>query len=69
MKDLFPQTITTVTLEDMCKEAERELALRRRVYPGWVAAGRLKQAQADRQIAIMEAIAANLWKQLREGAG
>jgi hypothetical protein len=37
-------------------EAKREVAMRRHVYPRWIANGRLKQEDADRQIAIMEAI-------------
>lgn len=40
-------------------ECKREIAMRRRLYPGWVAKGTLKQAVADRQIAIMEAMAAD----------
>ena len=55
MSDLFP-----VTLADMAREAEREVALRRRVYPRWVAEGRMKAHHAERQIALMEAIAAEL---------
>ncbi|MBS8227138.1 hypothetical protein [Vannielia litorea] len=39
--------------------ARREAELRRRVYPRWVADGRMTQAEADRQIAVMEAIAAD----------
>lgn len=37
--------------------AEREAKMRRRVYPRWVADGRMKQEQADREIAIMDEIA------------
>lgn len=39
------------------RSIEREISLRRRVYPRWVAAGRLKQAEADHEIRVMEAIA------------
>ena len=39
--------------------AERELRMRRRVYPRWVASGRMSQAQAAKEIATMEAIAAD----------
>lgn len=38
-------------------EARREVKMRRRVYPGWVAMGRQTQEQADRHIAIMDEIA------------
>lgn len=44
---------------------EREIAMRRRVYPKWIASGKLKQEKADREIAIMEAIADDY----RPGAG
>lgn len=40
-------------------EIEREIKMRRRVYPRWVADGRMKQTDADRRIAILEAIAAD----------
>ncbi len=39
--------------------AKREVRMRKRVYPRWVAQGKMTQAQADREIAIMEAIAAD----------
>ena len=39
--------------------AEREVKMRRRVYPRWVAQGRMTQAEADHQIRVMEAIAAD----------
>jgi signal recognition particle subunit SEC65 len=60
MSDLFP-----ATLAEMAREAEREVALRRRVYPRWVAEGRMKQHHAERQIALMEAIAAELQRRER----
>ena len=34
----------------------RELALRQRVYPRWVAASKMKQAKADEEIAAMQAV-------------
>lgn len=36
--------------------ANRELHYRRRVYPGLVQRGKMTQQQADREIALMEAI-------------
>lgn len=38
-------------------EALREVAMRKHVYPRWVANGKLKQEAADNQIAVMQAIA------------
>jgi len=37
--------------------AAREVLLRKRVYPGLVERGRMTQAEADREIAAMQAIA------------
>jgi hypothetical protein len=36
---------------------ERELRLRRRVYPRWVELGKMKMHQAEYEIEVMEAIA------------
>jgi hypothetical protein len=59
MTDLFGGTLP-ITLDAQVKEIEREIALRRRVYPRWTEAKKLSQATADRQIAVMEAVAATL---------
>ena len=55
--DLFSGTLP-IDLRAQLAEVEREIALRRRVYPRWVQIGRLSQAAADRQIAVMEAVLA-----------
>ncbi len=47
------------------KEAERELAMRRNVYPKWVASGRMKQEEADKRTACMTDIVAD-YKALAE---
>jgi len=47
----------TVTHTDKRKTAERELSMRKRVYPRWVESGKMTQAQATHEIAVMEAIA------------
>ena len=46
-----------ITTADKRREAERELAMRRKVYPRMVETGRMKKHDAERQIAVMEAIA------------
>jgi hypothetical protein len=56
MSDLFPETIGDASLDDQLKEIDRELAMRERLYPQWVARGTLRQSTADRQIAIMKAV-------------
>lgn len=45
----------------------REISMRRRVYPRWVEAGRMKQDKADREIAVMESIAADYEAQVHSG--
>jgi hypothetical protein len=45
------------TDDDKLKCAEREIAMRKGVYPKWVQSGRMKPEAAAREIAIMEAIA------------
>lgn len=55
-----------ISLAEQLAEVNRELGLRRALYPGWVAAKKLKQEKADRCIAVMEAVRdtiANLLKQ------
>lgn len=45
------------TAREKLKEVEREIGMRRRVYPGQIARGNLSDATAERQIAILQAIA------------
>ncbi|WP_246272621.1 hypothetical protein [Phyllobacterium pellucidum] len=49
--------MTEITNKDKAECAEREVKQRQRVYSRWVADGRMAQAFADRQIAVMQAIA------------
>lgn len=44
---------------DKCKEAAREAAMRRALYPRWVEQGKLAAQEAVRRIAIIEAIEAD----------
>lgn len=58
-----------VTLEDMLAAAKREAALRRSVYPGLIARGKLKADQAQRELRRMEQIAKLLeWMLPRQAA-
>lgn len=45
------------TQADKLNAIKREIAMRRSVYPRWVNSGKMKQSDADYQIAIMEQIA------------
>lgn len=62
MPDLFPNAPSQVSLPRQIECVEREIAMRRRVYPRWVAVGKMQQAKADDEIAIMEAVVATLRK-------
>lgn len=45
-----------MTLEEQIKSVEREITMRERVYPRWVAAGKMKQEKALFEIAAMRAV-------------
>lgn len=44
------------TKKDLCECAWRELQKRRNFYPKFISAGKMKQVDADREIAKMEAV-------------
>ena len=44
------------TLEDQISCVRRELGFRERLYPRWVADGRMTQKQADDEITTMRAV-------------
>jgi len=46
-----------ISNREKCQEARREAALRRKVYPPFVARRMITRQDAERQIAIMDAIA------------
>lgn len=52
--------------EDKLREVERELGYRKRLYPRWVKEGKMKQEQADANIAIMEAIAEDYAREMAQ---
>ena len=45
-----------ITTTDIIKEIQRELNIRKKVFPTWVLQGRIKQDVADKRIKIMERI-------------
>jgi hypothetical protein len=51
MADLFP-----INLDDQIACAAREVNMRKKVYPRWVSTGKMKQEEAEREIAVMESI-------------
>lgn len=48
------------TVEELIAEATRETAMRREVYERLCMAGKMRRADADRKIALMDAIARRL---------
>lgn len=51
-----------VTFDEMIKCLRRELAMRQRVYPRWVQQAKMKQRDADRELAAMQAVHDTLTK-------
>lgn len=51
--------MSAFTPQQKLEAVEREIKMRRRVYPRWCADGRMTQAKADQEIAVMESIAAD----------
>jgi hypothetical protein len=54
------------TAADKRKAVEREIAMRKRVYPNRIETGRMTQAQASYQIVIFEEIADD-YRRLEQG--
>lgn len=53
-------TTESIPLATQLAAARRELAMRRNVYPKWVAGGRMTQLKAHAEIAAMAAIVETL---------
>ena len=49
--------MTDFTDDDKYQCAQREVKMRRKVYPRWIAMGKMNSERALKEIAIMEAIA------------
>lgn len=48
--------VTDITLAIQISEVEREIKMRRQVYDGLVARGKMTNAKADRGIRVMESV-------------
>lgn len=58
-----------IPLQQQIAAAKRELAMRRRVYDGQVSRGKMRQGEADHEIAAMAAILDTLeWLELHREA-
>jgi hypothetical protein len=51
-----------ISLAEQIAEAQRELALRRRVYPAWVKSGKLDAGDGKYQILVQEEIVRTLMR-------
>jgi hypothetical protein len=51
--------VNEFTVAEKLRSIERELRLRQRVYPRLIARGEMSEANAQREIAVLEAIAAD----------
>lgn len=49
-----------VPIEAQIRCVEREIRMRKRVYPSWVERGRMTQAKAEEELEAMEAVLATL---------
>lgn len=59
--DLFPAAAPAdVSIDDQIACVEREIRMRERVYPHWVAGRKMQQRQADRELLAMQAVLATL---------
>ncbi len=57
---MYPDaTPADVRYQDKVKELERELAVRRGVYPRWIQTGKINRETAHRRIITLEAILAD----------
>lgn len=48
--------MTGVTKREMREELEREIRIRERCFPGWVATGKISKEEADRRLAVLRAV-------------
>lgn len=48
--------LPVVSVDDQIACVKREIALRKNVYPGFVQKGRMKQAEADKELERMTAV-------------
>jgi hypothetical protein len=66
MTDLLTGALPPVTLAEQIACVERELAMRRRVYPRWVGRGQMKPGAAEEEIRRMEAVLETLKRSGRD---
>ena len=60
------QFISEITIEEMIIEVQREIAMRRKVYPRFVVDGKMRESQANLQILKLEAVLSLLQQKQKE---
>lgn len=55
-----------IELEEMQAEIIRELSVRKRVYPNWIASGKIEEATANFRCLVLEAIMFKLDAEIKE---
>lgn len=55
-----------MTTQEKIKEIQRELNMRKRVFPTWVLQGRIKEEVANKRIRIMEEILADYQEKAKQ---
>ena len=55
-----------MTTQEKIKEIQRELNMRKRVFPTWVLQGRIKEDVANKRIKIMEEILADYQEKAKQ---
>jgi hypothetical protein len=65
MADLFAGD--AVSLQEMLGCARRELAMREKAYPGWIARGRMTKDKSDQELRVMGAIVKHFERLVADG--
>lgn len=63
---IAPPNAADVPIELQISEVQREIAMRRKVYPHWVAVKKMTQADSDRHMARMIGVLATLQRIARQ---
>lgn len=65
--ETMPDLTGRWTLQEQIRCVERELALRKRVYPRFVLTGKMSAPKADQELACMEAVLRTMRSLVNDG--
>jgi len=68
MNETNKQHTQQITLDEMSKEISRELVTRKRVYPRWIADGKITQQVADYRCLVLETLLRKLCREIADAA-